>query len=297
MQSLLLPGSIIDPEPSRTIIEQCNTNVDRFFLDAHFRNLFLSYIDDEMDIKEADIESYSKIVKLLHTPCNSVLIKLHSHKADEERTEMGTTTLIASGSADCVYVNNEMCPMIFQYINGKITIGHESMHIHQQLKESYFPFDYQLTAIDRKFIDRESIVSKIICSFGIEKAYEYAIQKPSVFLLEEAEAWWRFYKNENPDTRYFIWSYSVLGVGQFNGLMDIIEAPPSDESLDEMIRNVIKYINFIGTKDYYCSRIVTLLNRKNNKNYNLAEWIMQSINEIYESTDYNKLEDYIKGMM
>lgn len=76
------------------------------------------------------------------------------------------------------------------------------------------------------------------------------------------------------------------------GIGDIKISPKSAE-IDELIKIVTELIDFIGVKDYYCKRIVTLTNRQYKQNYSFSQWLTKFLCKKY-NLNSNNLEEFIK---
>jgi len=276
LKPFIRPKSIIDPEPTKNTIEQCEINANKFISDDHFHEFILSEINNNYEIDVSSIHD-CKIIRPNTVQFQVVLLKIKDNcSKDQEfvKKKLGGSVL---GKAICLPLENTFCPLILQYDDSNLTINHEAIHIYQLLKESFYPLDNQLTSIDRKFQKPSLVVPYILNTLGIEKAIEYAVQKPSVILREEAEAWWKVDKNDGAGPESYIISNTLLSLSKFVGAINNdIKLSTKDDQIDDLIKAVGEYINFIGEKDYYCSRIVGLLNRKINKSYSLGKFLTEA---------------------
>ncbi len=294
LKQFIRPKSIIDPEPTKNTIEQCEIDVNKFISDDHFHKFILSEIKKYFKIDNSSIQDY-KIIRPESVQFQIVLLKMKKYTKIKKiiNKMLGSSTL---GSAICIPVENTFCPLILQYDDSNSTINHEAIHIYQLLKESFYPLDNQLTRIDRKLVKPSLVVPYILNTLGSEKAIEYAVQKPSELLRKEAEAWWKIDKNDSVDPIQYILSNALPSLSKFVGAINNdIKLSRKDDQFNYLIQAVCEYINFIGEKDYYCSRIVGLLNHKFKKYYSFDKWIAEAA-DAQVKCGFDSLEQLIKFM-
>src|SRR5208283_2549645 len=133
---LIRPKSIIDPEPTKNTIEQCEINANKFISDDHFQKFILSEINNNFKIDASSIQDY-KIIRPNTVKFQVVLLRIKDNCSKDQKliNKMFDGSIL--GMAICVPVENTFCPLILQYDDSNLTINHEAIHIYQFLKESF----------------------------------------------------------------------------------------------------------------------------------------------------------------
>lgn len=283
----------IDPVPSQKLIDQCEQNVQRMLSDKDFRENILSSVAHHLNLSSMDEFQDITIVTPETIRFQVVRIKLSNSYQKINFNDLKDDNISQLGRAICLPVNESYCPLIIQYDDSDTTINHEAIHLYQSLKPSFFPFDDQLTKIDRESYTPSIAVNKILKTYGVKRAIEYAVKNPSVILRKEAEAWCKVEK----DYDKYIVGYCLLSLSKFVcAITNDIKLSPDDNRVTDSINSVVKFIEIIGKRDRYCKKITKNTNKNTRNNYTFGELISIGVGA-YTETETSNLKGTIQMMM